>query len=257
MRPSATHESRPDAPPAFTAVVPAAGVGARMGGRKPLLPLAEAPILLHALRRLRMARGCAGLVLAVHAEDMEAVAGHREEAGRQEDDPPVAATLVEGGRNRQESVLAALRATDPDVPLVLIHDAVRPLVRLSVIEDVAARAAECGAAIAAAPAVATIKEVGPDGVIRATPPRDGLRMAQTPQGFRREVALEAHLKACRDAFVGTDDSLLVERMGGRVAVVEDRADNIKITTPEDLVVAEAILAWQRREGLPEARAFRP
>ena len=111
MRPSATHESRPDAPPAFTAVVPAAGVGARMGGRKPLLPLAEAPILLHALRRLRMARGCAGLVLAVHAEDMEAVAGHREEAGRQEDDPPVAATLVEGETVRRASSQPSERPT--------------------------------------------------------------------------------------------------------------------------------------------------
>jgi 2-C-methyl-D-erythritol 4-phosphate cytidylyltransferase len=157
--------------------------------------------------------------------------------------------IVPGGAVRQASVLAAIEATDPSAEIVLIHDAVRPLVQVELVEKVAARAAECGAAIAAVPAVATVKEVDAQGIIKNTPPRDRLWIAQTPQGFRRELALQAHRKAQEDGFVGTDDALLVERMGLPVAVVEDRPDNIKITTAQDLAVAEAILRQQRKDGL--------
>jgi 2-C-methyl-D-erythritol 4-phosphate cytidylyltransferase len=234
----------PPPPTAFSAVVPAAGFGLRMGSRKPLLPLDGLPILHHALRRLRMAQGCAEVVLAVHPCDARELAQSKEELG--------IAQVVPGGANRQESVLNALQATRPDIPLVLIHDAVRPLVRAAVIEDVARAAAARGAAIAASPAVATIKEVGTDRTVCATPPRERLWMEQTPQGFARELALQAHRKAQEDGFIGTDDASLVERLGHDVVVVEDRPDNIKITTPQDLAIAEAILDCQRREGLPEA-----
>ena len=236
-----------DPPPEarFAAVVPAAGLGLRMGSRKLLLPIDGTPILVHALRRLRMARGCVELVLAVHRDDMDEMLARADQLA--------VTRVVEGGATRQQSVLAALRAVSEDIALVLIHDAVRPLVRVAVVEAVAVRAADCGAAIAATPSVATVKEVDGRGFIRSTPPREGLWMAQTPQGFARELAVQAHEAAARDGFLGTDDAQLVERLGRPVAVVRDSPDNVKITTREDLVVAEAILAWQRREALPEAQ----
>lgn len=234
---------------AFTAVVPAAGLGVRMGSRKPLLAIDGVPILFHTLRRLRMASGCAEVVLAAHPEDLDEIRSRKDELGLTH--------IVEGGRNRQESVLNALRATNEAIPLVLIHDAVRPLVHVAVIEAVAGRIAgpssPVRAAIAASPAVATIKEVGEDGMILSTPDRDRLWMAQTPQGFTRELALRAHERAAGDGFLGTDDAQLVERLGEPVAMVEDTPDNIKITVLEDLALAAAILAHQREQGLPEAQ----
>ena len=235
-------------PPAFSAVVPAAGLGARMRAqsRKPLLPLDGVPILFHTLWRLSLATGCNEIVIAVNRDDLDY---YRDRWWGEMRSRFGVSAVVPGGAVRQASVLAALEATDTSAKLVLIHDAVRPLVRVELIEEVAARVAECGAAIAAVPAVATVKEVDPQGIIRDTPPRDRLWMAHTPQGFRRELALQAHRKAREDGFVGTDDALLVERMGLPVAVVEDRPDNIKITTAQDLAVAEAILRLQREEGL--------
>ena len=235
--------------PAFAAVVPAAGSGARMQAesRKPLLLLDGVPILIHTLRRLRLARGCGEIVIAVHPEDLATCRGHwwdQMVSGLQ------VSAVVAGGATRQQSVLAALEATSPSAELVLIHDAVRPLVQVDLIERVAARAADCGAAIAAVPTVATIKEVDARGRILNTPSRDRLWMAQTPQGFGRRLALRAHREARDDGFVGTDDALLVERMGLAVTVVRDSPDNIKITNPRDLPVAETILRQQREQGFP-------
>ena len=214
--------------------------------RKPLLPLDGVPILFHTLWRLHLARGCTDIVLAVHQDDLKY---YRERWSAEMGSRFGVSAVVPGGAARQASVLAALEATGPSAQLVLVHDAVRPLVGVDVIERVAARAADCGAAIAAVPAVATIKEVDPQGVIRNTPPRDRLWIAHTPQGFRRQLALQAHHKAREDGFVGTDDSLLLERMGLPVVVVEDSPDNVKITTSRDLALAEAILRRQRGEGL--------
>ena len=298
-----TSSGPPAGCPAFSIVLAAAGPSVRMGQadrpeaapqggrpglpgwpllpfkhvRKPYLPLDGVPMLLHCLARLRLARGFAGTVLAVHPEDRNIVAEHWGERLRTGFG---VVAIVAGGARRQESVLAALEATAPQPPLVLIHDAARPLVDVSVIEAVAARTAEMGAAIAAAPAVATVKEVGPDalvrrtlprecgaaiaaapavatikevapgGLISATPPRERLWMAQTPQGFRRDLILQAHRHARDEGFVGTDDALLVERLGHPVAVVQDSRENLKITTPADLLAAEAILRGQRTRGLP-------
>jgi 2-C-methyl-D-erythritol 4-phosphate cytidylyltransferase len=113
------------------------------------------------------------------------------------------------------------------------------------VEKVAARAAETGAAIAAVPSVATVKEVDAKGVIVRTPARERLWLAQTPQGFRRDLILEAHRRARADGFVGTDDAQLVERLGHGVVVVEDSPENLKITNPEDLPLAETVLKRQQ------------
>jgi len=235
-------------PPPFSAVVPAAGSGARMGARrrKPLLPLDSAPILAHTLTRLRAAQGCREIVLAVHPEDLPLFTPQVRES--LEAEFGVSAVLP-GGATRQQSVLAALEATSPTVPLVLIHDAVRPLVRVELIERVARQAAACGAAIAAGPCIATVKEVGDDGSVVRTHERRRLWLAQTPQGFHRELILRAHRLAAREGFTATDDAELVERLGRRVLVVQGNPENLKITTPQDLAVAETVLRWQQSRGL--------
>jgi len=237
-------------PCTFSAVVPAAGRGERMGQRKALLKLAGRPMLLHTLERLMAARGCTEVVIAVHPDDLECFTS--EWADRLRKEFRVSA-IVPGGEYRQQSVLAALEATRAEADLILIHDAARPLVQPQLIEQVAARAAQTGAAIAAVPSVATVKEVNADGRILSTPPRESLWLAQTPQGFRRELILRAHRRAQDEGFLGTDDALLVERMGVPVVIVEDSAENLKITTPADLVVAEVILKRQQDAGAARSR----
>jgi 2-C-methyl-D-erythritol 4-phosphate cytidylyltransferase len=151
------------------------------------------------------------------------------------------AEVVAGGAERQDSVrhgLLACAAAEADV--VLIHDGVRPFFDPGRIDAVAATAARVGGCVVGVPAKDTVKEVR-DGLIRRTPDRAGLWLAQTPQAFRFGVIRDAHEQAWREGFRGTDDASLVERLGQPVAMLEGSYRNIKITTPEDLVVAEAFL----------------
>lgn len=162
------------------------------------------------------------------------------------------AAIVRGGRERQESVYLALqhvRQNDPDAaadPLVAIHDGARPLLSSERLADLlAAAAAEAGpdsqgGALLSVPARETLKRVR-DGMVVETVPREEMMMAQTPQVFPLHTVLAAHERAERDGFAATDDATLVERAGGRVRVVLGDYDNIKVTTPEDLLVLEGIL----------------
>jgi len=204
--------------PRFCAIVPAAGIGSRMGkaSKKPYLPLAGEPLLFHTLRRLMQARGCAEIVLVLHPDEF---GGPRAEWRQRLERQFGVGKLARGGATRQDSVRAGLQLVDPVLDIVLIHDAARPLVDPAVVEKVALEAAATGAALAAIPATATVKEVEADGRIRRTLPRD----------------------ASEDGFQGTDDAQLVERLGTPVSVVPDSPDNLKITTPRDLAVAEALL----------------
>jgi 2-C-methyl-D-erythritol 4-phosphate cytidylyltransferase len=240
----------------YSVVVPAAGSGVRMGAetRKPLLAIEGRPIILHTLTRLHGAPGCEEIVLVVHPQDLDFY--RRRWGGALRRHFGVRA-IVPGGDTRQESVSRGLGATDPDGEVVLVHDAVRPLVALDVIERVAFRAASCGGAIAAVPAVATIKRVNGNGRIVDTPPRGDLWMAQTPQGFQRDVLHQAHEEAEERGMRGTDDSGLVEALGKEVYVVEDSPENLKITTPEDTAVAAAILQYQKKRGLLAAKIAVP
>lgn len=131
----------------------------------------------------------------------------------------------------------------PDIDIVLIHDAARPLVSPNLIISVAQATERWGGAVAAVPAVHTVKEVD-GGRITGTLPRSRLWFAHTPQGFDTNLILRAHRAAREEGFTGTDDAQLVERLGGEVHVVREGGHNLKITTPEDLAVAEAILAWR-------------
>jgi 2-C-methyl-D-erythritol 4-phosphate cytidylyltransferase len=149
--------------------------------------------------------------------------------------------LVVGGRRRQESVLNGLIALDGDDGIVMIHDGVRPFVRSSLIDRCLAGVQATGACIPAIAATDTLKQVDSRGVIVGTLDRQGIRLAQTPQTFSLPLIRRAHQLAARQGFAATDDASMAEFAGETVIVVPGDRDNIKITTPQDLVVARAIL----------------
>lgn len=216
-------------------VVPAGGSGRRMGGvRKQYLELLGEPVLVHALRPFLAHPAVEWVVVALPAEDLT--------------DPPSWLTeldarvqLVAGGRERGDSVRAALEAVPDVADVVLVHDAARPLVRAEIIDRALAAALTGVGAIAAVPVVDTLKEVGADGEVRGTPDRERFWRAQTPQAFPRALILDAYRRAAADGVSGTDEAALVERYGGTVVVVEGAEENLKVTRPSDLVLAEAFL----------------
>ena len=223
------------------AIVPAGGHGARMGSRRPkqYLRLGRAPILVATLRALARARSLAGIVVAVPAARVGAT---RRLLARAR--VPKILDVVPGGADRQESVWRGLQRIPEDARFVVVHDAVRPFVTADLVERVRAAAAG-GAATCGMPVRETVKRVT-DGAVAATVPRQGLWLTQTPPAFARDLLWEAHDKARRDGFAGTDDAVLVERLGMPVAMVSGLAQNLKITTPEDLRTARAWVSPRRR-----------
>lgn len=227
---------------AAVAVVPAGGAGARMGGRRPkqYLTMGGAPILIHTLRALARCRSLDGFVVAAPPDR---VAATRDLLRRFR--LPRVLAVVPGGEERQDSVKLGLEAVPPEAAWVVVHDAVRPFITTELIERVLAAARIPGAATCGWPVRETVKRVR-EAVVEATLPREGLWLTQTPQAFRRALIMEAHDKAARDGYRATDDAMLVERLGGRVAIVHGLAQNLKITTPEDLKAARAWVRGGRR-----------
>lgn len=223
-------------------VIPAGGTGTRMGARqsKQYLGLAGAPLLVHTLRALARAACVARLVVAVPAERVEAT---RRLLGRHR--VPRRCEVVAGGADRQESVWLGLQAIG-DAEWVLVHDAVRPFITTALVARVLAAAGATGAATCGLPVRETVKRAREDGTTETTLDRTGLWLVQTPQAFRRDLLWEAHDKARRDGFAGTDDAVLVERLGGRVALVPGLPQNLKITTREDLIMARRWMAGSGR-----------
>jgi 2-C-methyl-D-erythritol 4-phosphate cytidylyltransferase len=162
---------------------------------------------------------------------------------------PTEVRVVTGGETRQESVRRALESLAPDVDVVLVHDAARPLAPSQLVDDVV-QAVERGAeaVVPALPVADTIKRVE-DGRVVETLRRESLYAVQTPQGFARDLLTKAHDAAVIDGFAGTDDASLVERIGGTVTVVPGHSEAAKVTRPGDLAAAEAVLAQRlaRRE----------
>jgi 2-C-methyl-D-erythritol 4-phosphate cytidylyltransferase len=222
------------------AIIPAAGRGTRLGGpvAKQFLELAGAPIIVHTLRRFEACAEIAALAVALPAGALEAFRAQAQAHGLRK---PL--RLVSGGRERSDSISNVLEAVaDLRPEIIAVHDAVRPFVTPSQISAVLARAREVGAAILALPATDTIKEVE-GGLIQRTLDRRRIYRAQTPQAFRYELLRRANAEARAAGLAAealTDDALLVERLGLPVAVVEGSARNIKITTPEDLMLAEKL-----------------
>jgi 2-C-methyl-D-erythritol 4-phosphate cytidylyltransferase len=222
------------------AIVPAAGLGLRMGGavRKQFRSLGGLPLLVHSLRVFQSSPVIDAVILAVPEADLDYC---RREIVESHGFTKVA-RVVAGGRERQDSVRNALGVVDERANVIVIHDAVRPCVTDAMVTQVVEAAAGDGAAIIALPMRDTVKQVGGDRLIERTIDRKPLWLAQTPQAFRRDWLDEAHRKAQAEGLAATDDAYLVEWMGHPVRVIEGNGENIKVTRPEDLIIAEAILA---------------
>ena len=221
-------------------VVPAAGSGQRMGGMaKPFLELCGEPILMRALRPFLDHPGVREVIVPLPMAHAETPPAWLIEA-----DPRV--RVVAGGETRRDSVWAGLQALSDALDVAVIHDGARPFVSPHVVGGCIALAGTGVGAVAGVPVVDTMKEVEGDGHIAATPDRSRLWHAQTPQAFPLGMIMDAHRRALAEGLPATDDAALVERVGGRVVMVESSPDNLKITRPEDLETAESILS--RREG---------
>ncbi|MGH8869544.1 MAG: 2-C-methyl-D-erythritol 4-phosphate cytidylyltransferase [Actinomycetes bacterium] len=222
------------------AIVPAAGRGERLGPGTPkaLRPLGGLPMLSHAVRGLAEAR----LVdLVVVAAPPGGVADVKALLTGYEGGADV--LVVEGGTTRQESVRSALASLPPDVSVVLVHDAARPLAPVELVDAVVAAVQRgADAVVPVVPVADTVKRIGEDGEVAETLDRSALRAVQTPQGFRRDVLARAHETAASDA---TDDAGLVERLGIAVVTVPGSEEAFKVTRPLDLVLAEAVLSRRR------------
>lgn len=231
-----------DETPVVSVILPAAGESTRMGGpvRKPYLPLGGEPILLRTVRAMRALPGVGEVVLAIHPEDQGAMDGPEGDALR-----AAGVTLaVAGGDNRAESVLRAVEAADPMADLVAIHDAVRPFAPADMCKALFGLAMRRGAAVPILPLADTVKRIEGDTVLE-TIRRAGLVRVQTPQVVQRDLYIEAAEYARSTGGVServTDDASLVEAYGREVAVLHGSPFNLKITTKEDLRIAEAFLA---------------
>lgn len=226
-----------------TAIVPSAGVGKRMLARtqKPYLLLMDQPILCYALKVLDRIPAIEKIVVPVSPGEENRC---REDIlGRLSLSKPV--TVIPGGKTRQASVRNALDHVPKTSELVLIHDGARPFITAEMVEASLSMASEKLAVTVGVPVKDTITVVsGDDGRILKTLDRSRLYQIQTPQTFDREIIMDAHRKAVQDGFDGTDDASLVERIDVPVTVIPGSYRNIKITTPEDLAVAEALLKKQ-------------
>ena len=241
-------------------IIPAAGFGTRMAaaetaprsavGKWPSKQFAEihgTPVLIHTLRKFAASNSVQEIHLALRKGDIE---GFRQRLQQEKFQRSI--QIVEGGEHRQQSVanaLTQLKAAANDI--VLVHDAVRPLVDEEIIESVIQAAQKYGAAIAGLPASDTIKLVertAEGAIITSTMPRERVVMAQTPQGFRFSVIKKAFDDAAADGFIGTDEASLVERSGHEVAVVMGSPRNLKITTPADLELAEFYISQPARRA---------
>ena len=220
------------------AIITAGGIGKRMGAGLPkqYLEVAGKSIIVHTIERFVGLQGVRQVIVTVPPGDETSFAADIL--------APFAlnemVTVVAGGAKRQDSVANGLAAVADDVEIVLIHDGVRPFIKRDVIQRAIETARDKGACVVAMPLKETIKRVDENMCLAETVDRSVLWGAQTPQVFRFDIIREAFEKAAREGFYGTDDTMLVERLGHPVSIVEGDYHNIKITTTEDLAIAEAI-----------------
>jgi 2-C-methyl-D-erythritol 4-phosphate cytidylyltransferase len=233
-------------------ILPAAGLGTRMAGGAPkqFLELRGTPILIHTLRAFTELPSVAAVYIAVRKPEIPRLKALLEAHGfgGTAQNPPI--RIIEGGDSRQESVAHALAAVEGDEDdIVLVHDAVRPLIPAAVIARTIEAVEKQRAAIVAVPAIDTIKQVertAHGAIITSTIPREYVVLAQTPQGFRLGLLRRAYAEAEADGFVGTDESSIVERAGLQVAVVPGTIENLKITQQGDLDLAEFFLSQREK-----------
>jgi 2-C-methyl-D-erythritol 4-phosphate cytidylyltransferase len=234
----------------IAAILPAAGMGTRMGAETPkqFLELDGTPIVIHSLRRIASCSQVTDIIVATRADE---VARLEERIAREQFKQSV--RVVRGGDSRQDSVAAALLEVPKDAEIVLVHDAVRPFVTTEQIARVIEEARRCQAAILGIPAMDTVKEVKraslPEDValITGTIPRERVVLAQTPQAFATKLLKEAFARAQADGVSASDEAGLVERIGHDVHVVLGSERNIKITRPSDMELARFYLESERRK----------
>ena len=226
----------------YTVVLPAAGSGKRMKAdkNKLLLELFGKPIFIYTLEVFQKDPQCQEIWLAVKEEERAIIEDNVKKYG---------ITKVQGyaagGAERQDSVRACLEVI-PRCSIVLVHDAARPFIEPDVISRLVTEANNTGAAIAGVAVKDTIKKVK-NGIIEETIDRNQLWMVQTPQAFQYELIVEAARNALEADFLGTDEAMLVERLGQPVQMVESTYENVKMTTPDDLVYGKAVLESRRQE----------
>lgn len=219
-------------------IIPAAGFGERMGASisKQFLLLADKPILVHTLERFQSSPLVDEIIIATQPASFSTIETMRAEYALTKVKAP-----VEGGERRQDSIANALKFVDASADIIVVHDAVRPFVHLREIEQSIETARYYGASIIAVRAKDTMKLAATDGRVERTLNRSSLWSVQTPQSFRRELLLTAYEHAAQHNIAATDDSFLVEQTGVSPIIVEGSYENIKITTPDDLLLAELLL----------------
>lgn len=226
------------------AILVCAGNATRMGGiHKILHPLGDSTVLHEVLMRFSRCEDILQIVVVCRAQDTDAF---RISLSEIEDALSVPVTIVSGGETRQQSVQNGLKALDPAAGLVAVHDGARPLIRQEDISRVIAEARQTGAASLGVPVKDTVKVVR-GGMIAETPDRATLWLTQTPQVFLRDRYAEAVEYAKQQGKDYTDDCQLMEALGITVAMTPGSYSNIKLTTPEDFAIAEALLARQKEE----------
>ncbi|MEK6189601.1 MAG: 2-C-methyl-D-erythritol 4-phosphate cytidylyltransferase [Carnobacterium alterfunditum] len=231
----------------YELILLAAGHGRRMRSSKNkiLLPLLNKPLIEYPLSVFLKDKNCSHIILVVKEDEVELI----NELLRQEKMlSEKMITIAIGGMERQHSVYSGLlKLKNKNSGIVMIHDGARPFIEQAAIQQLFEEVQKNGAAILGVPAKDTIKAVYPDHTVKATLPRSELWQIQTPQAFESSVVLQAHEKARKDHFLGTDDASLVERIAKEILVVEGSYDNIKITTPEDMVTGKAILLHREQQ----------
>ncbi|MFZ4454367.1 2-C-methyl-D-erythritol 4-phosphate cytidylyltransferase [Salibacterium aidingense] len=227
----------------YTVVIPAAGQGKRMkaGHNKQFLMLEDRPLIIHTVSIFENDPWCGKIIVVANDYETGPMADLFQEWHISKVD-----SIVTGGEERQDSVFEGLKkAEGSESTIVLIHDGARPFVTVEHIHELAEKAAEEGAAVIGLRMKDTVKRVA-EGKVTETIERSSIWSVQTPQAFQFPVVFEAYQKAALEKFRGTDDTSLVERMDVPVHIVEGGYDNIKLTTPEDMVVAKAILKKRKR-----------
>ncbi|WLR50939.1 2-C-methyl-D-erythritol 4-phosphate cytidylyltransferase [Bacillus tianshenii] len=220
----------------YDVVIPAAGQGKRMqaGRNKQLIDLMGKPIIAHTLEVFQNDAWCRAIVLVVQPDELDAMQDIVSRFNITK-----VKHITPGGNERQQSVYEGLKLLEGE-DIVLIHDGARPFIPQEIIRQTVQRAEEVQAAIVAVPVKDTIKQAA-DGIVQNTVERSSLWAVQTPQAFRLPLIKKAHRLAEEEGYLGTDDASLVERLEHEVAIVSGTYENIKLTTPDDLMIAKAII----------------
>jgi len=228
---------------AAAAVITAAGSGKRFGDELPkqFAPIKGEPALARSIKSFSSCRSVGEIIVVAPPGHLEYV--QNEIVGKFR--LKRVSKIVPGGPERQLSVENGFKSVSNKSGIVVVHDGVRPFIKPGIIERVIEEAADSGAAICAVQATDTVKQSSPEGYIEKTLPRESLWLAQTPQAFRYEILSEALERARQDGYIGTDESLLVEKIGVKVKLVPGSPYNIKITTKDDIKLAESML----KEGI--------